>query len=94
MFSLFQSQPNPDMSTSRFNLSYDFVILSENSAQANDKKFVNILFDDLENTEERNIARFQLYLEEVLHLIIERRKRFTRIFKIDRTGLERLYCAH
>ncbi len=55
------------------NLSYDFAILSENSAQANDKNFVDILFDDLENTEERNIARFQLYLEEVLHLIIEGR---------------------
>ena len=61
------------MSTSRFNLSYDFAILSENSAQANDKNFVDILFDDLEDTEERNIARFQLYLEEVLHLIIEGR---------------------
>ena len=74
---------SPSRKSSRFDLSYDFVILSENTAQENDNNFVNLLFDDLENTEERHIARFQLYLEEVLHLIIEGRelREFTKLIE-------------
>jgi len=74
---------SPSRKSSRFDLSYDFVILSENTAQENDNNFVNLLFDDLENTEERHIARFQLYLEEVVHLIIEGRelREFTKLIE-------------
>ena len=74
---------SPSRKSSRFQISYDFVILSEKTAQENDNNFVNLLFDDLENTEERQIARFQLYLEEVLHLIIEGRelREFTKLIE-------------
>ena len=83
---------SPSRKSSRFDLSYDFVILSESTAQENDNNFVNLLFDDLENTEERHIARFQLYLEEVLHLIIEGRE-FREFSKLIEQAL-RDYIMH
>ena len=66
---------SPNRKSSRLlQSSYQFVILNERTAAANDRTFINLLVEDFKIVEERGIARFQLYLEEFLHVIIAGRQ--------------------